>query len=164
MALSRRFLSMANLGVHFWMHMLAKPFVSGQSRGRKRYDRNYAADRLIPFTHEEFERLEAYERCLNCGLCDAACLQARGLGLGLWAVEGRKDKPDFRYAPGLVPAGISRSQPQFHAGVELAAMLEACRDCRRCEQSCPGSVPVLEIGALVVRRAAHMERLPAKAV
>ena len=140
MSLGKKFISIANIGVEFWAHVLSKPFVDPAARGRARFDENFRADRLAPFTPAQFARLE---QCLNCGLCDAACA----------ASEAGGRRPDGAVNPSLIPISVSRSQPLFHNAAELAAHLAACGECRACEEACPNRVPILEIAAMVMEGA-----------
>jgi formate hydrogenlyase subunit 6/NADH:ubiquinone oxidoreductase subunit I len=158
MSLGKQFGAIANLGVQFWLHMFKKPFVTRKSRGIERYRRNYKADHLASFATEEYNRFVFYDRCINCGLCDAACVQARLAGLGLWKADGLQSDQSLHFQPSLIPVDISRSQPLYHHGIALALMFAQCSECKKCELACPNGVPILEMARLVVERSSAPER------
>ena len=139
MSIGKQVYSIASLGVAFCAHVLSKPFVDPATRGRARFDENFREDHLTPYTPKQFERLTRYERCLNCGLCDAACAASEA---------GRNRSPDA-VNPSLIPISVSRAQPLFHTAAGLAAFYAACGDCRACEDACPNRVPIKEIAAMV---------------
>jgi len=135
MSIGKIAVSIANLGLEFWAHVLKKPFIDPVSKGRQRFEDNFREDHLRPYSHEQFARLPRYEQCVNCGLCDAACAAAKGPAAGL--------------EPSLIPISVSRAQPLFHCAADLAALYAACGECRACEEACPNGVPIREIAAMV---------------
>lgn len=139
MSVGKKILSIAYLGVEFWAHFLARPFVDPESRGRRRFDENFKEDRLAPFTPGQFARLPRYEQCLNCGLCDAACA----------ASETGRARPADAVSPSLIPISLSRAQPLFYAAADLTAHHAACGACRACEDACPNCVPIRELAEMV---------------
>ncbi|MBI5528072.1 MAG: hypothetical protein HY897_17205 [Deltaproteobacteria bacterium] len=145
MGFGKTALSIANLGVRFWAHFLKKPFVNPEETGRRRFDENFRADGLLPYTAEHAARLPLYETCLNCGLCDAAC-----------ASVARPPPTAHRLPPlqpSLIPVMASRAQPLFRASAELAAFYLACGECKKCEEACPNGIPIREMAKMVVDRA-----------
>jgi len=163
MSFAKTFYSIANLGVMFGIHMIKWPFVSRKSVGRKRYDSNYAEDRLAFFTDGEFARFDAYDRCINCGLCDAACVGAREAEIGFWSAKELNGNPLFHFRPSIVADDISRCQPVYHTGLKEAGLFEKCGGCRLCEKACPNGVPLLEIAALVKAKAIIPKRVMQRA-
>ena len=113
--------------------------------GIAQFRENYDADRLPPVTPDERERLQAFGRCIACGLCD------RGESARVAESNGA-----YRGVMSLMLAA-SRSMPDFHAAAisfshvpdDVLAEKEAI---------CPTRVPMRDIARFVREKARELER------
>ncbi|MFO1463200.1 MAG: 4Fe-4S binding protein [bacterium] len=138
----RAFWAKLNLAWSLLLHFLQKPF---RQTGYPAFREHYRADRLVPLSSLDKDWLERFSRCLNCGLCDAAC-----------PALGTLPREVFP-GPSYLVTTLTRATPDFWAaGVDTSL----CEGCRHCASVCPNRVPVkealefLEAKALETRRSA----------
>ena len=113
-----------------------------EGSGAERFEKNYAAEGLVPTTEEDREVAEAASACVACGVCEARC-------------ELMAATPHVR-ALGLHTAFrlYSKSTTELPWAREA---LEACERCKGCETACPTGVP---IGRIIRQLLDRLERLP----
>lgn len=127
------------LGTQFILHFLLKLIPFRRDRGAGRFIENYRDDHLQPLTPAEREMLPGWQRCTNCGLCEAVCpldsapLDPAGLSFNRLANSAWRDPTAHR----LVAAS--------------AARLVDCEPCGRCEAICPEEIPLRELARAVAR-------------
>lgn len=130
------------LGTQLLLHLLGLLWPFGRERGAKRFLENYRADHIRPVTTHERELVPLWQRCTNCGLCEAVCPldtvpgDALGLSFTRLAIAGWRDLSAHR----LIQAS--------------AKAMEACQPCGDCESACPEEIPLRELARLVANPAA----------
>jgi len=112
-------------------HPLRVLFTPAAQQGKARFLANYAGDGLVPYSPEERVQLPRFGGCINCGVCDTVCPL-------VGAVAG------FR-GPSAVAISYSRATPELRSLRAALGALDLCGDCRLCQDSCPRSVPLLDI-------------------
>lgn len=122
------------------LHPLGQWFGSGDD-GKDRFLRNYTPDGLVPLSAAERERLVAFQRCINCGLCDMVCPSGA--------------------QPSLLALAYSRATPDLPRTRAALALIETCPSCQGeshpCEQVCPRQVPIREIVAFSQRKLVEVD-------
>lgn len=132
-----RVLSLLNLAYRFNVHLLKKPFISSEDKGKERFLKNYAADHIFPLGEEVRRCLPALQGCLNCGLCDTVCDTLAA------------SKRHLHAGPSQLLTCFSRNLPDLHLLEEYLALGEQCGACTDCVGICPADVPLKETAALV---------------
>ncbi|BDG07095.1 4Fe-4S dicluster domain-containing protein [Anaeromyxobacter paludicola] len=108
----------------------------------ERFEKNYAAEGLVPTTEEDRAVAEAASACVACGVCEARC-------------ELMAATPHVR-ALGLHTAFrlYSKSTTELPWAREA---LQACARCDGCDSACPTGVPIQRVIRQLLER---LERLP----
>jgi ferredoxin len=133
------FKSFFMLGTRFLVHLLSRIFFFYRPGGTQRFLANFEEDRLRPVAAEIRPLLPAWQRCTNCGLCEAACpLGPDQLGLG-------------RVTPGALASSTWRELTAHRLARTAAQAIANCQGCQACEKICPERVPLLELARFVAQ-------------
>ncbi|MBK8256893.1 MAG: hypothetical protein IPK82_30000 [Polyangiaceae bacterium] len=113
----------------------------GRKTGLALFHENYDADRLPPLTEAERKRLDAFSKCVACGLCDVG--------------EGERIAQSKGAYPGImrIVLASSRSMPDYDAAV-LALDHVPEEALREKERVCPASIPFVDLARFVRKKAA----------
>jgi len=143
---TKKISSIALLGWNFWAHMFRKYLLRRKSAGYDQFIENYRADRIVPFSGRERERLNEFSKCISCGLCDPVCPSLRAGGRSHFA--------------GPMDLAICVSRDPTELGVSPDPFRSVL--CEACDRACPEGVPVVEIITYMraKTRETHPESLP----
>jgi len=129
------------LGSQLVLHFLRALWPFGRHRGAGRFLENYRGDFIRPLEPRESEQVTQFDRCTNCGLCEAVC------PLDYTASD----------EPGLSPNRLAVSEWRdltAHRLIQSSArVLADCRACAKCEAVCPARIPILNLAELVAHPA-----------
>lgn len=133
----KRFLAIANLGVHFGLHCLRQLWflAAGRPDGLARFLAHYAADGLRAVSPADQAAQAAAARCLTCGACSFAL-----------AAAGRLP-PTLDLPPSALATTLPRCFPYFPSAAETA---RAFADVAPDAYSCPACVDLAAARALLL--------------
>ncbi len=98
-----------------------------EMEGYDQFIETYEKDHIHPFEPVEAKLVRAFERCINCGLCLAACPV-----LTTTAAD--------RYpGPRTIVNMLARSTPERWTGADIVYY---CTSCGACETVCPRAIPI----------------------
>lgn len=117
------------LGREFFLHMVKKFIFRRKSPGYEDFLEFYGADRIVPLTDIDREKIPAFAACVVCEMCDIACPVAKA-----------DDSTQFA-GPMDIACCISRDLTQ--SGDRFDPFLSTL--CGACDYVCPESVPVTDI-------------------
>jgi len=125
----------------------------GRRRGLAAFEANYAADGLARVSADERTRMQGFDGCIGCGLCDR----------GTWSQE--QNLAVTSSIMGFVLSD-SRSMPDFNAA-SPAVLHELASVLRRAERVCPAGVPIGQIvqfvgGKVGVSRVSLLPKAPTR--
>jgi ferredoxin len=129
-----------HLGMRVVRHFLRKLWPWAPRFGLERFEANYVAEGLPPFSPEHRSLAAEAGRCTACGACDEACP----------ILAGRTTVAEDAFAgpQAFIVAG-ARSSPHLD---DLVAALDTltgpvCAGCRTCDRVCPESIPIAALAA-----------------
>lgn len=96
----------------------------------------YDHENIIEYTPDESRLMDAFQQCINCGLCMAVCETLEELMTADGQYCGPRD----------IGIRLSRSVPDFWATTDT---IYYCTMCGACEAVCPKQVPIPEIVAMI---------------
>ena len=129
------------LGTQLVLHLLRMLWPFGRERGAKRFIENYRADYIRPVTAHERELFPLWQRCTNCGLCEAVCQLDSAPG----------DELSLSFT--RLASSAWRDMSAHRLIQSSAKALEECRPCGDCEAACPEAIPLRELAKLVANPA-----------
>ena len=97
--------------------------------------------KFTEFTPEDLEDLNAFDNCINCGLCLSVCPVVRAVGVTRF--------------PGPRSLGISVPRA-FDNLLEMRDILFECTNCNACHEICPQKVPIKQIVLKLKNKLIHM--------
>jgi len=121
-------LAKLNLAWNFLIHVLKVPFRQ-KGEGARDFLERFGQEGLSPWSVRDKERIASFSRCINCGLCDAACASV--------GVLPRQEFP----GPSMLLTTLTRSFPRIDPPSWDLAL---CEGCRQCESFCPTRVPIVQ--------------------
>ncbi len=140
----KKIYAIINLGIFFFLHLLIrlKRLFTGRPNGFQRFKRYYLEDRITEYSKADRDKLPAFERCINCGMCVFRCELHKRLSRNVF--------------PGMniLVSGQSKSSTEAWTAREivnaidfnmLKESLKCCEDCIGCERTCPNEVPLTQI-------------------
>jgi hypothetical protein len=133
-----------------WLLMTSSRLLRiGTRYGLGAFERNYAADGILPTTREDRALLLQAGRCIACGRCERGDAALR--------VQGN---PDY---PGLMTLVLAttRNQPDFAEAAPSWSLLSEETLSQR-QRRCPTAVPIARLGPLVQRLGAQQARAQAQ--
>lgn len=139
----KRLIAVSNLGYHFLLHFLKKPFVYHRS-GLKLFMENYKGDGLVPLEKSDEAAIRRHSQCIDCGLCSMVCPALLHLP--------REKFP----GPHFVVTTYSRSFSDLKAA---HLDLSLCASCAECEKICPNAVPIKEAILFIQTKIAEQIKL-----
>jgi len=126
------------LGWHFLLHYLKKVTFLYDPGGLDQFRENFDEEGLGSLSDDERDALRQWERCIGCGLCEAACSELSVI-------------PDNRHAgPRYVAMCSMRDLSEADDALPSAEALEAC-DCEELEEVCPVDIPICDIASFLER-------------
>ncbi|MBK8171034.1 MAG: hypothetical protein IPK60_11920 [Sandaracinaceae bacterium] len=137
--------SFLRLGFYFVRQLVMRLF--GRSAGLKKFQANYANDRLLPLSPSERAALPDFSRCIACGMCDAA-----------FTGYARVNRAEFR-GPSDLPLSYSRNLPDFDSLTRYVSNLKE-GDLDVLEQVCPARIPFKRLVVFVETHAAALGAPP----
>ena len=132
------------LAWHFLLHYLKKATLLYDPGGLDQFRDNFDEEGLASLSAQERESLQQWERCIGCGLCEAACSDLSVI-------------PDNRHAgPRFVAMCAMRDLSEADDALPSADALDVC-DCEAVEEVCPVDIPICDIAAFLERMARRRE-------
>ncbi|MFB6372418.1 MAG: hypothetical protein ABEN55_04780 [Bradymonadaceae bacterium] len=132
------------LGWHFILHYLKKITFLYDPGGLDQFRENFDEEGLASLSEREREALTQWERCIGCGLCEAACSDLSVI-------------PENRHAgPRFVAMAAMRDLSEAEEALPSAEALEEC-DCEELEQVCPVDIPIGDVAEFLERMARRRE-------
>lgn len=142
----RKIKSIANLGKHFWLHVLRNAVRKPKpGEDLAKFEEYYRGDHLVPLTREERDALIVYQKCINCGTCARVC-----------PVYGPAAHGFYR-APDSIAASLSRSFPEFDSARDA---VYNCTQCGACAAACPRGIDVPALVMMVRQKAVQANKGP----
>ncbi len=127
------------LGWHFLLHYLRKLTFVYDPGGIEQFRENFDQEGLGSLSDEDRRALHQWQRCIGCGLCEAACPELSVI-------------PDNRHAgPRYLAMGTIRDLSESELAVPSAEALERC-DCEDLREVCPVDIPICDIAAFIRRK------------
>lgn len=126
------------LAVYYILHILKLPF-----RNLKKTDnynlfiQKYASDNIIPISEAEREVFAIYEKCINCGLCQANCPVLESPYIEQFI------------GPLAITTAFSRSLPDVNT---LNKLVYYCTQCGKCQSVCPQNISIVDIVCFLRRK------------
>lgn len=132
----KRFLAIANLGIHFALHCARQAWYlcAGRPDGLARFLEHYRADGIRAVTAAEESAQAEVARCLTCGACSFPLAQA-----------GRVP-PNLDLAPCALASTLTRAYTFFPAAAEVA---QAYGGVRPADYRCPVGVDLARARSLI---------------
>lgn len=124
------------LGWHFLLHYLKKITFLYDPGGIEQFRENFDDEGLYSLDERQRELLGDWQRCIGCGLCEAACDELSVIP------EGRETGPRY------VALSSSRDLSESDLAVPSADALSAC-DCDELQRICPVDIPVCDLAAFL---------------
>lgn len=120
------------LGWHFLLHYLKKITFLYDPGGLEQFRDNFDAEGLYSLDERERGLLDEWQRCIGCGLCEAACSELSAI-------------PDQRHTgPRYVAMSSMRDLSESDLAIPSADALADC-DCDELEEVCPVDIPVCDL-------------------
>ena len=132
------------LGWHFLLHYLKKLTLLYEPGGLEQFRDNFDEEGLASLSERERELLQQWQRCIGCGLCEAACSEMSVV-------------PENRHlGPRYLALSSWRDLSESDLAVPSADALDEA-DCQAIESVCPVDIPVCELAGLVREMAEREE-------
>lgn len=139
-----RFYALLLLAWHLVIHLIQKLTFVYDPGGLELFRENFDRDGLYSLTARERELLSDWQRCIGCGLCEAACPALSII-------------PKNRHAgPRYLAMGSMRDLSESGVALDSAESLEAC-DGDELEEVCPVDIPLGDL-AEFIKRVGRAER------
>ncbi|HEV8321715.1 MAG TPA: hypothetical protein VG389_08895 [Myxococcota bacterium] len=135
------------LALAFWRHVLLLRPWRRPRYGLDRFRANYAPDGLRPLTPQERERQPLHARCISCGLCVAAFVEAETRDADR---EPGTPPPPAAPLPALPVRYARAGHDAWAVDVELQPLL-ATRALAVAESVCPTQVPLADVARFILR-------------
>lgn len=137
--------ALALLGLKFWIHVFKRATFLYRRGGSARFRGDFDPEGLLPMAEDDRDLLHTWQRCIQCGLCDAVCPedilgvipQGQGFALGI--------------GPHFVASAVVRDPSVYGQVWSLAEPVAACEGCTQCQDACPVDVPLKDLAGFVVR-------------
>lgn len=134
------------LGWHFVLHYLKKLTLLYDPGGIEQFRENFDEEGLGSLNDDERRVIHEWQRCIGCGLCEAACSELSVI-------------PENRgAAPRYIALSSLRDLSESELAIPSAEALEEA-DCDELERICPVDIPICDI-AEFLRRMGERERRP----
>ncbi len=134
----RRLHALVLLGWHFLLHYLAKFLLVYDPGGLEQFRDNFEQEGLHSLDNEERELMADWQRCIGCGLCEAACSDLSVIP------EGRHEIPSY------LAMGSMRDLSTCEEAIPSAEALENC-DPDELEGICPVDIPLVDLAEFLQR-------------
>jgi ferredoxin len=135
----RRLHAIVLLGWHFLLHVLSKLLLVYEPGGLKQFRENFEAEGLHSLDEDERELIADWQRCIGCGLCEAACSELSVV-------------PDHRHeVPSYVAMATMRDLSATEDAVPSAEALASIDDCDELEGICPVDIPLCDLAEFLER-------------
>jgi succinate dehydrogenase/fumarate reductase-like Fe-S protein len=132
------------LGWHFLIHYLKKLTLLYDPGGLEQFRENFASEGLASLDDQERELLADWQRCIGCGLCEAACPELSTI-------------PENRHkGPRYIALGAGRDLSEAELAIPTARAVETCQEDLR--EICPVDIPLADLAAFLERMAKREER------
>ncbi len=146
MSVPKQILALSYIGYRTGHHMLrqgykdvSRLFGAHVIDGIEKFAGNYSADGVVSITADEREKIPSFEKCINCGLCDAVCSNIENI---------RKMTGS---GPSMIASSHSRAHPWYKHAKKFVGEWQNCGDCLKCLEVCPTQVPLKDIVAFMQR-------------
>lgn len=127
------------LGWHFLLHYVKKLTFVYDPGGLEQFRENFDDEGLGSLSAEDREALADWQRCIGCGLCEAACPELSVI-------------PENRHAgPRYLAMAAMRDLSEPDLSIPATDVLDSC-DCERAEAVCPVDIPIDDIAAFLRRQ------------
>ena len=126
------------LAWHLLLHFVRKFTFMYRPGGLERVKENFEDEGLTPLSSRERDLIAQWQRCIGCGLCEAACAELSVI-------------PEQRHAgPQLLAEASMRDLSQAELVVPQTDAIRAL-DCDELEGICPVDIPVCELAEFIER-------------
>jgi succinate dehydrogenase/fumarate reductase-like Fe-S protein len=127
------------LGWHFLLHYLKKLTFQYDPGGLKQFRENFDDEGLGSLSEEDRRALHQWQRCIGCGLCEAACPELSVI-------------PENRHAgPRYLAMAAMRDLSEPDLAIPTADIVSS-GDCERAEAVCPVDIPLEDIADFLRRQ------------